>query len=98
MGQLIQIHHLALMLVFEVIEPIAALSIPRLLQVVEEGVIGGVPIPLLLHRDHLLVLDVENAVAVLLRLLDLFEDSTNYYVALELLEDGNLLEALARIT
>ena len=32
------------------------------------------------------------------RVLDLFEDSTNYYVALELLEDGNLLEALARIT
>jgi hypothetical protein len=62
-------------LIFKVIEPIAALAISPLLQVVEECVVGGVPVPLLLHGDHLLVLDVEDAVAVLLGLLDLLKDS-----------------------
>ena len=67
--------YLALMLVLEIVESISALSVPTLLQIVQEGVVGGVSVALLLHGDHLLVLDVENAVAVLLRLLDLFEDS-----------------------
>ena len=62
------------MLIFKVIEAITALPISPLLKVAEEGVVGGVPVPLLLHRDHLLVLDVEDAVAVLLGLLDLLKD------------------------
>ena len=66
--------YLALMLVLEIVESISALSVPTLLQIVQEGVVGGVPVALLLHRYHLLVLDVEDAVAVLLRLLDLLKD------------------------
>ena len=66
--------YLALMLVLEIVESISALSVSTLLQIVQEGVVGGVPVALLLHGDHLLVLDVEDAVAVLLRLLDLLKD------------------------
>merc|ERR1719278_443906 len=65
---------LALVLVLEVVEPVPALALAAPLQARQEVVVAGVPVALVLHRDHPLVLDVEDGVAVALRLLDLLED------------------------
>ena len=56
--------YLALMLVLEVIETIATLSLSTRLEVSQEVIIGGVTTSHLLHRDELLILDEEDAVAV----------------------------------
>ena len=56
--------YLALMLVLEVIETIATLSFSSRLEVGQEVIIGGVTTSHLLHRDELLILDEEDAVAV----------------------------------
>ena len=56
--------YLALMLVLEVIETIATLSFSSRLEVSQEVIIGGVTTSHLLHRDELLILDEEDAVAV----------------------------------
>ena len=52
------------MLVLEVIESVAALSLSPRLQVGQEVVIGRVAATHLLNGDELLVLDEENAVTV----------------------------------
>ena len=52
------------MLVLEVIETIATLSLSTRLEVSQEVIIGGVTTSHLLHRDELLILDEEDAVAV----------------------------------
>ena len=56
--------YLALMLVLEVIETIATLTLASRLEVSQEVIIGGVTTSHLLHRDELLILDEEDAVAV----------------------------------
>lgn len=56
--------HLALVLVLEVVEAVAALALAPGLEVGQEVVIGRVATPHLLHSDELLVLDEEDAVAV----------------------------------
>ena len=56
--------HLALVLVLEVVQPVATLALPGRLQVGEELLVAGVSPPQLLHCDELLVLDEEDTVAV----------------------------------
>ena len=56
--------HLALVLVLEVVEAVAALPLAPGLEVGQEVVIGRVATPHLLHSDELFVLDEEDAVAV----------------------------------
>ena len=62
---------LALMLVLEVIEAVAALPLPALHDVIEEGVVGGVAVADALHFDHFFVLDVEDNIAMLFALFNL---------------------------
>ena len=56
--------HLALVLVLEVVEAVAALALAPGLEVGQEVVVGRVATPHLLHSDELFVLDEEDAVAV----------------------------------
>ena len=56
--------HLALVLVLEVVEAVAALPLAPGLEVGQEVVIGRVAATHLLHGDELLVLDEEDTVAV----------------------------------
>merc|ERR1719189_1445572 len=65
---------LTLVLVLEVVQTVAALSLPGRLEVSQELLVAGVSPAELLHCDELLVLDEEDAVAVGLVLLDLLED------------------------
>ena len=58
------LRYLALVLVLEVVEAVAALPLAPGLEVGQEVVIGGIASPHLLHGDELLVLDEEDAVAV----------------------------------
>jgi len=66
---------LALVLVLKIIETVSALNITALLQVVQEILVLGITSTNRLHRDGLLLLDVENNISVLLGLLDLLEMS-----------------------
>ena len=52
------------MLVLEVVEAVAALSLPGSLEVGQELLVAGIAAAQLLHCDELLVLDEEDAVAV----------------------------------
>ena len=52
------------MLVLEVVEAVAALALPRSLQVGQKLLVAGVSPAELLHCNELLVLDEEDAVAV----------------------------------
>ena len=56
--------YLALVFVLEVIETIATFTLTTRLKVSQEVIIGGVTTSHLLHRDELLILDEEDAVAV----------------------------------
>ena len=56
--------YLTLVLVLEVVEAVAALSLPGSLEVGQELLVAGVSPAQLLHCDELFVLDEEDAVAV----------------------------------
>ena len=56
--------YLTLVLVLEVVQTIAAFSLPGRLEVGEELLVAGVSPTQLLHCDELFVLDEEDAVAV----------------------------------